>query len=130
MEYVVLRMAKLSRKLSTYRWDTLYKHFIKLYMTWVQKKRKVPTRCVLDVAHYIQGSQSIYLRLRKPLFTWKTFDLIDDFPWFFIMWEIEESFFFLFVRAASFPNWKITPGLRDQNMLAIPALKRSENFHF
>ena len=48
---------------------------------------------VLDVAHYIQGSQSIYLRLRKPLFTWKTFDLIDDFPWFFIMWEIEESFF-------------------------------------
>ena len=85
---------------------------------------------ILDVAHYIQGSQSIYLRLRKPLFTWKTFDLIDDFPWFFIMWEIEESFFFLFVRAASFPNWKITPGLRDQNMLAIPELKRSENFHF
>ena len=98
-------------------------------MTWLQKKRKVPTRCVLDVAHYIQGSQSIYLRLRKPLFTWKTFDLIDDFPWFFIMWEIEESFF-LFVLAASFPNWKITTGLRDQNMLAIPALKRSENFHF
>ena len=30
--------------------------------------------------------------------------------------------FFLFVRAASFPNWKITPGLRDQNMLAIPAV--------
>jgi hypothetical protein len=71
----------------------MYKHFIKLYMTWLQKKRKVPTRCVLDVAHNIQGSQSIYLRLRKPLFTWKTFDLIDDFPWFFIMWEIEESFF-------------------------------------
>ena len=44
--------------------------------------------------------------------------------------KLKNPFFFLFVRAASFPNWKITPGLRDQNMLAIPALKRSENFHF
>ena len=38
-------------------------------------------------------SQSICLCSQKLLFSLETFNQIDDFPYFFIMWEIEEIFF-------------------------------------
>ena len=50
LKYVVLRIAKLGRKLSAYRWDTLY---INLCWPWNWIRIYVPDKCVVNLFYNI-----------------------------------------------------------------------------